>query len=175
MTLAAARPMISGLAVMFVILAAAGVGVRFYMGRSAEDRLRPDEDIAISALRGPLARNAALTCPAGYCALADAMPSPVFAIPIDRLAEDWANMMAEEPRVMQIAAEPDRRRLVWIQRSALFRFPDVITVEFVALAPERSSVALYSRSRYGRSDFGVNRERVLRWLWRLQQIAGAGN
>ena len=53
------------------------------------------------------------------------------------------------------------------------RFPDLVTVEFVALAPDRSSLALYSRARYGRSDFGVNRRRVLRWLSRLQQIAGA--
>ena len=49
---------------------------------------------------------------------------------------------------------------------------DPVTVEFVALAPDRSSLALYSRARYGRSDFGVNRGRVLRWLSRLQQIAG---
>ena len=82
-------------------------------------------------------------------------------------------MIAAEPRLVQIAAQPEQRRLVYIQRSAVLRFPDIVTVEFVALAPEQSSVALYSRARYGRYDFGINRGRVLRWLSRLQQIAVA--
>jgi len=167
--------MIVGLAAFFVVLTVAGLGVRLYMGRSAEDRLRSGEDIAISALRGPLAQNAALAAPAGYCAVDQAMPSPVFAMSLDRLAGYWTEIIAGEPRIIQIAAEPDRRRLVLMQRSAVFGFPDVITVEFVSLAPDRSSLALYSRARYGRSDFGVNRRRLERWLSQLRQIAGAAD
>jgi uncharacterized protein (DUF1499 family) len=162
-----------GLAVLLLIASALVLGLRLYFGRTGEDRLRPGEDIAVAALRGPLAPNAFLACPVGYCAVAEAAPSPVFAVSADRLAEYWSEMIAGEPRLTQIAAEPEQRRSIWIQRSALFRFPDLITVEFVALAPDRSSLALYSRARYGRSDFGVNRARVLRWLARLQQIAGA--
>jgi len=164
------------LTVVLAALSAAAVivvGLRLYMGRVAEDQLRPGEDVAIAALRGPLAANAFLACPPGYCAVAEAAASPVFTVSADRLAEYWAQMIAAEPRLVQIAAEPGQRRAVLIQRSALFRFPDLVTVEFVALAPDRSSLALYSRARYGRSDFGVNRERVLRWLSRLPQIAGA--
>jgi uncharacterized protein (DUF1499 family) len=71
-----------------------------------------------------------------------------------------------------VETEPHHHGFVYIQRSALFRFPDVITVELVTLAPDRSSLAIYSRSRYGRSDFGVNRRRVLRWLSRLQRMVG---
>ena len=152
------------LTVVLAALSAAAVivvGLRLYMGRVAEDQLRPGEDVAIAALRGPLAANAFLACP------------PVFAVSADRLAEYWTQMIAAEPRLVQVAAEPGQRRSVLIQRSALFRFPDLVTVEFVALAPDRSSLALYSRARYGRSDFGVNRRRVLRWLSRLPQIAGA--
>ena len=48
------------------------VGLRLYMGRAAENRLQPGEDVAIAALRGPLAANAFLACPAGYCAVAEA-------------------------------------------------------------------------------------------------------
>jgi uncharacterized protein (DUF1499 family) len=40
------------------------------------------------------------------------------------------------------------------------------------VAPDRSSLAIYSRSRYGRGDFGTNRRRVERWLSQLAQIAG---
>ena len=162
-----------GLAALLLIASALVLGLRVYFGRTAEDRLRPGEDITIAALRGPLAPNAFLACPVGYCAVAEAVPSPVFALSADRLAAYWTEMIAAEPRLLRIAAEPQQRRSVWLQRSAVFRFPDLVTVEFVALAPDRSSVALYSRARYGRYDFGVNRQRVLRWLSRLQQIAGA--
>jgi uncharacterized protein (DUF1499 family) len=161
-----------GLGALLLIGAALVLALRIYFGRAAEERLRPGEDVAIAALRGPLAANAFLACPAGYCAVAEAAVIPVFAVSADRLVEYWRELVAAEPRLVQIAAEPEQQRSVWIQRSALFRFPDLVTVEFVALGPDRSSLALYSRARYGRSDFGVNRKRVLRWLSRLQQIAG---
>ena len=162
-----------GLAALLLIASALVLGLRVYFGRTAEDRLRLGEDITIAALRGPLAPNAFLACPPGYCVVTEAAPSPVFAFSADRLAAYWAQMIAGEPRLVQIAAEPEQRRSVLIQRSKLLRFPDLVTVEFVALGPDHSSLALYSRARYGRSDFGVNRRRVLRWLSRLQQIAGA--
>jgi hypothetical protein len=161
-----------GLAALLLMASALVLGLRLYLGRTAEDRLRPGEDITIAALRGPLAPNAFLACPKGYCAVTEAAPSPVFAFSADRLAAYWAQMTADEPRLVQIAAEPEQRRSVLMQRSKLLRFPDLVTVEFVALGPDRSSLALYSRARYGRYDFGVNRQRVLHWLSRLQQIAG---
>jgi uncharacterized protein (DUF1499 family) len=89
----------------------------------------------------------------------------------DRLAEYWAGLIAREPRIVAAFAEPEERRFVLIQHSAALRFPDVVTVEFVALGADRSSLAVYSRARYGSYDFGVNRRRVLAWLKRLQQLA----
>jgi len=64
----------------------------------------------------------------------------------------------------------------YIQRSPIFGFPgfpDIDTVEFVALGRERSSVAVYSRSRYGGYDFAKNRKRVERSLFVLQEVAHA--
>ena len=74
---------------------------------------------------------------------------------------------------MTLLEEPNRRRMVLVQHSAVLGFPDVITVEFVPVGPDRSSVALYSRARYGKLDFGVNRKRVERWISRLEQLAAA--
>ena len=36
----------------------------------------------------------------------------------------------------------------------------------------RSSVAIFSRARYGKADFGTNRKRVLAWLDRLRGAIG---
>ena len=155
-----------------VILALAGLSlaVRLYMGRTAEDELRPDEQIAIRELRNPIPQNAFLACPAGYCA-ATAAPSPSFAVSVERLADDWEEVIAGASGIVRVAAEPAQRRVVFIQHTMLLRFPDIITVEFVDLASDRSSLAIYSRSRYGRGDFGTNRRRVEHWLSQLAQIA----
>ncbi len=127
------------------------------------------KDIAIRDLRAPLPENGALACPPGYCDVAGAMTSPVFAVAADRLRWDFVRVTAGEPRVITLKDEP--RRIVVLQRSALFRFPDIVIAEFVPLGPDRSSVAVYSHARYGRADFGVNRNRVERWLKRLGTLA----
>src|SRR5215831_6552444 len=172
LTVAVAHSIGKGLAAVLLIAAVAIVALRIYFGRSAESELRPGEDVAITAFRGPLAENAFVACPPGYCALKDAAASPVFNIPADRLEQYWNEIVDLESRLTPVETEPRHHGFVYIQRSAVFRFPDVITVELIALAPDRSSLAIYSRSRYGRSDFGVNRRRVLRWLSRLQRMVG---
>ncbi|HEY8871947.1 MAG TPA: DUF1499 domain-containing protein [Stellaceae bacterium] len=163
--------MATGLLIGLLTMSALGVGLRLFMDRDAENRLRPGEAAALAELRGPLPANAFLACPARYCPFAEAVPSPVFAMGADRLAEYWAGLIAREPRIVAAFAEPEERRFVLIQHSAALRFPDVVTVEFVALGADRSSLAVYSRARYGSYDFGVNRRRVLAWLKRLQQLA----
>jgi uncharacterized protein (DUF1499 family) len=163
--------MIAGLLVVASVVVGLGLAVRLYMGRAAEDELWPGERVSIAALRDPIPQNAFLACPPGYCA-ASAAASHVFALSVDRLAQDWNEMIAGESGVVKVAAEPARRRLVFIQHTPLLRFPDIVTVEFVAIAPDRSSLAIYSRARYGRGDFGTNRRRVLRWLSLLTRIAG---
>jgi uncharacterized protein (DUF1499 family) len=93
-------------------------------------------------------------------------------MPVDRLAQLWAEMVAGEPHVVTVANELAQHRVVAIQHTPLLRFPDIVTVEFVALGPDRSSLAIYSHARYGSGDFGTNRKRVLAWLSRLEQLAG---
>ena len=92
-------------------------------------------------------------------------------MPWERLREYWTEVISGEKRVETIVAHPDERRIVYIQRSPTFRFPDIVTVEFVQLGPNRSSIAIYSRSRYGDYDFGKNRKRVGKWLALLEKMA----
>jgi len=148
-----------------------GLALRIYMGSGAEDRLKPGEAVGISELRSPLPKNGFLACPPGYCAAAEAITSPVFDMAWDRLREYWMEMISGEKRIVRALADPGSRRYVYIQHSPVFRFPDIITVEFVPLGPDRSSLALYSRSRYGEYDFAKNRNRVERWLLLLEKVA----
>jgi hypothetical protein len=166
-----ARRIITALLSTVLGLVVVGVGLRIYMGREAEDRLAPGEAIAISELRSPLPKPSFLACPPGYCSAAGSVTSPVFDLPWDRLHEYWIELISGQKRMVTLAADPDALRFVYIQHSPIFRFPDIITVEFVPLGPMRSSIAIYSRSRYGEYDFGKNRKRVGRWLVLLQRVA----
>lgn len=163
--------MLAKLLIVVLTVAGLGLAVRFYMGRPAEDALQPGERVAIRDLRDPLPGNSFLACPSDYCA-ATAAPSPVFALPVDRLEQAWRQMLAGETGIVIVADEPAQRRLVVIQHTKLLRFPDIVTAEFVALGDNRSSIAVYSKSRYGSGDFGTNRKRVLAWLDRLRQRVG---
>ncbi len=52
----------------------------------------------------------------------------------------------------------------YLQRSRLMSYPDTIDVRFIALDNDTATLAIYSRSQLGRSDFGVNLARIRRWV-----------
>lgn len=56
--------------------------------------------------------------------------------------------------------------ITYVQRSALFGFPDYVSVRAVPVG-EEAGLIIWSRSRFGYSDMGVNRARVEDWLSRM--------
>jgi len=64
----------------------------------------------------------------------------------------------------------DPLNLRFIQRTRRLRFPDTIRVRFFALSENQSTVALHSQSQIGNNDFGVNKQRLIRWLGRLKEF-----
>lgn len=162
--------MFNKIVVAILVVVGLGLAVRIYMSQPGEDRLRPDERVVIRALRDPVPSNAFLVCPPDHCA-ATAAPSPEFPMPADDLARKWVEMLGAQPNVVIVETLTGEHRMVVIQHTPVLRFPDIVTVEFVPLGPDKSSLAVYSRSRYGGGDFGTNRKRVLAWLDRLQQLA----
>ena len=70
----------------------------------------------------------------------------------------------------------DGLHLTLVQRTALLRFPDYIDVA-IQPAPggngDGSTIAIYSRSRFGYSDLGVNRKRVEDWMAALETKAAS--
>jgi uncharacterized protein (DUF1499 family) len=117
--------------------------------------------------RGPYP-NQYLVCPAGMCAAETDGAAPVFAVPVARLQAAWEAMVAQQPRVQLLRRELTNQQIDYVQRSRLLRFPDLVTVRFVPVDDGHSTVAIYSRSVYGRGDMGVNRARVEEWLAKLK-------
>ena len=67
------------------------------------------------------------------------------------------------PRTQILAGSVAEGRITYVTRSAAFGFPDYTTVQ-----QDGTTLWLYGRSRFGRSDLGVNKARVARWLAALQ-------
>ena len=108
--------------------------------------------------------NDALACPAGLCqAKADLITSAV-AMPAGDLAAKVIAVLAQEPRTELVARDPGGLKLVFVQRSHIFRFPDTVNIDILPEGEASSALAIYSRSNYGHGDFGVNSARVTDWL-----------
>lgn len=105
-----------------------------------------------------------LVAPRGYCAGPADAESPVFEVPVARLATAVEAALTRAPRARLLRADRAIGQFVYEQRSRVFRFPDVVRIQLVPLDAGRSTLAIHSRSVYGRSDLGVNRRRVRRWL-----------
>ncbi len=108
--------------------------------------------------------NDCLIAPADFECRADSDAGPsIFRLPAQALAEKLRAIALAEPRTQQIScAIADRLRFV--QRSRLLNYPDGIDVQILSRGEDASTLALYSRSLVGRSDLGVNRQRLDRWL-----------
>lgn len=90
--------------------------------------------------------------------------SPVFDMPAADLAETFQKVALGADRVAKLATSEDGLWCTYVQRSNLMRYPDYISVRFIELADGKSTLAVYSRSRFGRKDFGVNKARVKAWI-----------
>jgi uncharacterized protein (DUF1499 family) len=115
----------------------------------------------------PNSPNTALAAPLGFRPTPDVV-TLTYAVPAERLFGIVQETAAEQVRTWPAAVYPDRLQAHYVARSAVFNFPDLILVQVVRQAPDRSGLIVYSRSVYGRSDLGVNRKRVDIWLAALQ-------
>ncbi len=108
--------------------------------------------------------NQFLVCPPGYCAAGAHMLSPTFQGSAEDLRRRWLQMIAAQPRIEVGPADGEAMQYDYIQRTQVMRYPDSITVRFIPLTKDSATLAIYSRSHYGRSDFGVNEARIRAWL-----------
>jgi len=91
--------------------------------------------------------------------------APTFPVGVDelRFAFEAALRKRMLPGFGDVFGRPtksDGRRFVYVERTPLLRFPDVLNVEFVELGAATSTLILHSGSVYGYSDVGKNRARV---------------
>jgi uncharacterized protein (DUF1499 family) len=120
--------------------------------------------IDFAEIRRSVTGNDALACAPGLCLTKVDLPLAPVAIPATELAAKVKALPTLEPRTVLVAENDAELRYVLVQRSALFDFPDTINIVIQPIDASHAAIAIYSRSRYGTGDLGVNMQRVQRWL-----------
>lgn len=140
------------------------LGLAACSGSGAEGQKVPPAG-ALDHLQRPSSPNTALAAPAGFLPKPD-IETRVYDVPpqalyaaVTRLAESW-------PRTYRLVRYDELREAAYVVRSLVFNFPDTVEVK-VLPKDGGSTLVIYSASRYGESDFGVNRKRVEAWLAKL--------
>jgi uncharacterized protein (DUF1499 family) len=126
--------------------------------------------VEFATLKRRTTPNDALICPRDVCAQAraDAEP-PVFSVPSARLRSLVSEVALAEPGTSLLERGPQQDR--YLVRTRLMRFPDTVVVQVFDRGQDSSTLALYSRSQIGSSDFGVNKRRLKRWVARVGVLA----
>lgn len=107
--------------------------------------------------------NQALAAPVGTTQL---QPDIVLSVTTTAAVELLAavdTVARAEPRVEVVAGAIETGTITYVQRSPIVGFPDYISVSATE-TPAGNGLVLWSRSRFGYSDLGVNRARLQRWL-----------
>ncbi|MDR3536904.1 MAG: DUF1499 domain-containing protein [Acetobacteraceae bacterium] len=126
------------------------------------------QPLDLARIERPATPNTALAAPAGFQPPPD-LVTPVYQVPAQQLYDAIRAVAAGQPRSFIAAEYPDRRQSHYVVRSAMFNFPDLVTIEAMPAGPAASRLFVYSRSVFGRSDLGVNRARVVAWLAALDR------
>lgn len=101
--------------------------------------------------------------------------SPRFDMTPDALMAAFDRVARDAPRVSVLAGSVEDRHVTYVARSALFGFPDYISVRALPDGPDgaHARLAVFSRLRFGYDDLGVNRARLDDWLARIDDAAAA--
>jgi len=75
-------------------------------------------------------------------------------------------IIRESPRTRVLAGSVEEGMITYVTRTAVMGFPDYTTIQAAG-----DQVQIYGRLRFGRSDLGVNRNRVDGWLAMLERVS----
>ncbi|MBN8890429.1 MAG: hypothetical protein BGP12_16600 [Rhodospirillales bacterium 70-18] len=135
--------------------------------------------MTLPGLHRPDSPNTALAAPAGFTPAPDIV-TRAYPVPPATLYTAIRAVAAAAPRSFPQVAYDDRLQAHYVVRSKLLNFPDLVTIQVIPgpvvpgpvvpgqVTPGQgtpgSGLILWSRSVYGRSDFGVNKARLAGWL-----------
>jgi uncharacterized protein (DUF1499 family) len=142
------------------------------------ERIFPIGDVPVvdfATLQRAPTPNQYLLCPTDLCTTQTDGVAPVFDLSAEQLQAAWEQMIAEQPRVELLRRDITNVQIDYVQRTRLLRFPDLVTVRFIPIDDTHATLAIYSRSIYGKGDLGVNHARIDDWLAKLKARIEGGS
>jgi uncharacterized protein (DUF1499 family) len=116
----------------------------------------------------PRSPNTWLLAPRDLCEQAQPHATPpVFVALTTELRDVAVAAVLAEPRTTQVEQNDQAEQFAFVARTALMGFRDDIDLRILPVGAGRATLALYSRSRLGYSDMGVNAARGRRILARV--------
>jgi hypothetical protein len=106
-----------------------------------------------------------LACPEDFCL--EATPNiiaPRFTQTITQLRTVLLDYVDRDRTITPQSMDIAKQQFTFLVHDQPKPFPDVVTVRFIDLYGQYSSVAIYSRTEIGKTKKGVNEKRVSRWL-----------
>lgn len=117
--------------------------------------------IDFATLIRPVSPNTYLLAPEGICAKAEADSAPPeYNLSANQLYETLVETIKSRSSWRIKSQNVEELRIHFIAISSFLRFKDDIDVQIVPLSDSSATIAIYSRSRVGYSDFGANAKRV---------------
>jgi uncharacterized protein (DUF1499 family) len=99
------------------------------------------------------------------------MPAPFYEANPALIASALDDFALAQPETYRIAGTPEQGWMTYVQLSPTMRYPDYVSVLVIEIADAGlTTVAIFSRSRFGHGDLGVNQARVKRWLGTLSSF-----
>lgn len=114
--------------------------------------------------------NEYILCSPKVCPKARAVQPREYDIPAEDLIARMDKVVLTQPRITVIDkfTKDTPLKKEYVQRSLIFQWPDVITIEAIPLEEKKSTLAIHSYSIYGAGDLGVNGNRVRSWVGLLE-------
>lgn len=111
-----------------------------------------------------------LLCPKSLCVTAppDEEP-PVYALPAEALRAALLTALGAEENLSAPVIENGLSER-YVQRTAVLHLPDAISIRYIPVSDDVSTLAIYSRSTLPFAAGDRNRERVERWLAKLSAL-----
>lgn len=117
-----------------------------------------------STLKNRSSPNEYLIAPADFTSATVYEEPPIFHTTSQELNRIVKDTILQQPRVTFLYEDTSSDRLLFVQRTKIFQFPDVITIQIIPLGGNRVTLAAYSASVYGYGDLGVNKARLKKWF-----------
>ncbi|WP_336470013.1 DUF1499 domain-containing protein [Candidatus Halocynthiibacter alkanivorans] len=105
---------------------------------------------------------------AGYLLMASSADNPVLEADTSEVLRALDGIARATARTKVLTGSVAEGRITYITRSRFWGFPDYTSVTATDVTGG-SQLVIFARLRFGRSDLGVNKARVLSWMAQLRQ------